>query len=313
MTILDWLLDSDPAIRWQVLRDLGCAGRNVAAERARVATAASGWGARILALQGDDGQWEGGALLPGREAARRARRGQPWTATAYSLVLLQDCGVDPRRTTRAPRGGAGQGALPLGARRSAVFRRRGRAVHQRDDRLARRVLRCGCRRRGRSAARRAAGGRRLELRGRERVGAILVPHDHLRPRRAAGVRAATGDSPAASAARRRGEEYLLERQLFRRKSTGEVIDPAFLQFSFPDALALRRAARPGVLPGRRRSARPAHRRSDGRWSDQAAAGRHVAAGEHASGAVHFQLEDGDGRPSRWNTLRALRVLRWCEP
>ena len=99
MSVLDWLLDSDPALRWQVLRDLADAPAElVAAERARVAT--EGWGARLLALQGEDGQWAGGALFP----ARRAKSGdgeqpvgQPWTATAYSLVNLHDFGVDPGR------------------------------------------------------------------------------------------------------------------------------------------------------------------------------------------------------------------------
>jgi hypothetical protein len=63
MTVLDWLLDSDPALRWQVLRDLADAPAElVAAERGRVAT--EGWGARLLALQGADGQWAGGALFP---------------------------------------------------------------------------------------------------------------------------------------------------------------------------------------------------------------------------------------------------------
>ncbi|HKS31012.1 MAG TPA: hypothetical protein VJR28_01295, partial [Chthoniobacterales bacterium] len=63
MNVLDWLLDSDPAIRWQVLRDLTDASAEIfAAERARVAN--EGWGARLLALQGEDGQWAGGALFP---------------------------------------------------------------------------------------------------------------------------------------------------------------------------------------------------------------------------------------------------------
>ena len=87
MAVLDWLLDSDPAIRWQVLRDLADAPAEVvAAERARVAT--EGWGARLLALQGEDGQWAGGAFFPAGSCADRAEhQGQPWTATAYSLVL----------------------------------------------------------------------------------------------------------------------------------------------------------------------------------------------------------------------------------
>ncbi len=96
MTVLDWLLDSDPAIRWQALRDLADAPAEVvAAERTRVAT--EGWGARLLALQGEDGQWEGGALFPARwfESDNVERpKGQPWTATAYSLVYLHDFGVD---------------------------------------------------------------------------------------------------------------------------------------------------------------------------------------------------------------------------
>src|SRR5262245_29547844 len=98
MTALEWLLDSDPAIRWQALRDLAAAPTKVVeAERARVAT--EGWGARVLALQGEDGQWAGGALFPARKVGsvnREAADGQPWTATAYSLVLLHDCGVDPK-------------------------------------------------------------------------------------------------------------------------------------------------------------------------------------------------------------------------
>ena len=123
---------------------------------------------------------------------------------------------------------------------------------------------------------------------------------------------ATGGPPPSAAARRRGEEYLLERRLLRRRSTGEFIDPDFLQFSFPtrwhyDVLRglehfRSTGDRPDHAPGR--GARPGPL--------QAAARRHLAAGEHLPGPVHFTLEDGDGRPSRWNTLRALRVLRWDE-
>src|SRR4030081_1201629 len=111
MIVLDWMLDSDPSIRWQALRDLADAPAEVvAAERARVAI--EGWGARLLALQGEDGQWDGGALFPARKVEGepadqnagqsaggdnepRLLEGQPWTATAYTLVLLRDLGVDP--------------------------------------------------------------------------------------------------------------------------------------------------------------------------------------------------------------------------
>ncbi|MBV9613707.1 MAG: hypothetical protein JO091_14630, partial [Acidobacteriaceae bacterium] len=98
MPVLDWLLESDPAMRWQVLRDLADApAETVASERARVAN--EGWGARLLALQGEDGLWAFGALFPARwgtSANGEKPKGQPWTATAYSLVLLRDFGVDPR-------------------------------------------------------------------------------------------------------------------------------------------------------------------------------------------------------------------------
>ena len=99
MSVTDWLLDSDPSIRWQTLRDLRDAPADVvAAERARVAT--EGWGERLLNLQGEDGQWDGGALFPrGREyfsSAEAARDdGQPWTATEPTLTLLRLLGVDP--------------------------------------------------------------------------------------------------------------------------------------------------------------------------------------------------------------------------
>src|SRR5438046_7286013 len=95
MTVLDWLLDSDPAMRWQVLRDVVHAPPEaVAAERARVAT--DGWGARLLALQGEDGQWAGGACFPARSFNWPAEgQGQPWTATLPTLQLLCGFGIDP--------------------------------------------------------------------------------------------------------------------------------------------------------------------------------------------------------------------------
>lgn len=94
MAILDWLLDSDPAIRWQVLRDLVHAPADqIQAERARIAV--EGWGARLLALQGDDGQWAGGACFPANSTDWRAGTGQPWTSTLPTLQLLSEFGIDP--------------------------------------------------------------------------------------------------------------------------------------------------------------------------------------------------------------------------
>jgi hypothetical protein len=83
MTVLDWLLDADPSIRWRVLRDLtGAPAEDVAAERARVT--AEGWGARLLALQGDDGQWAGGAYFPARSGGAEDgdSKSQPWRLCA---------------------------------------------------------------------------------------------------------------------------------------------------------------------------------------------------------------------------------------
>src|SRR5579864_8437071 len=92
VTLLEWLLDSDPAIRWQTLRDLvGAPNDVVAVERTRVAN--EGWGARLLDLQGEDGLWEGGALFPAHKFDWN--EGQPWTATEPTLSLLRAFGVDP--------------------------------------------------------------------------------------------------------------------------------------------------------------------------------------------------------------------------
>ena len=92
MGVIDWLLGGDPAIRWQVLGDLTDASPDeVAAERARVEH--EGWGARLLALEGADGLWEGGACFPA--AYTGGEPGQPWTATMHTLQTLQRFGLDP--------------------------------------------------------------------------------------------------------------------------------------------------------------------------------------------------------------------------
>src|SRR6188472_4485944 len=111
MEVTGWLLDGDPAIRWQVLRDLAHApAERVAVERARVES--DGWGARLLALRDPDGQWAGGACFP-RYVADNWRagiqpdfsHGQPWTSTLSTMMLLRDLGLDPackaaRETTK---------------------------------------------------------------------------------------------------------------------------------------------------------------------------------------------------------------------
>jgi hypothetical protein len=314
VTVLDWLLDSDPAIRWQVLLDIaGAPAEIVAAERARVAN--EGWGARLLALQGKDGQWAGGALFPARAASSgnpEQPKGQPWTATAYSLVLLRDFGVDPRcdKVRRAVAqvrehcrwehagqpffGGEVEPCINgMTVALGAYFEQDVEGVVARllGEQLEDGGWNCEV----------ENGSVRSSFHTTIRVLEGLLAHER-----------ATGGSAESIAARRRGEEYLLERRLFRRKSTGDVVDPAWLQFSFPtrwhyDVLRaldyFQAAGDPpdphvdeaiGVLRSRQQP--------DGTWRLD---------NTHA-GAVHFALDDGDGRPSRWNTLRALRVIRWYE-
>ncbi|MBV9355320.1 MAG: hypothetical protein JO023_07310 [Chloroflexi bacterium] len=308
MAVLDWLLDADPAIRWQVLRDLADAsGETVAAERARVAS--EGWGARLLALQGDDGQWEGGALFP---AHRSAQPGQPWTATAYSLLLLCDFGVDPNAA---------------GVRRAvARVRQHCRWEHAAEPFFSGEVEPCI---NGMVVVLGVYFGENVDALVTRLVGEQLEDGGwnceaengsvrssfHTTIRVLEGLSAherAAGGSAASIAARRRGEEYLLERKLFRRKSTGEVVDPAFLRFSYPTrwyydvlrALDYFRAA--GDAPDPRieegMALLRARQQPDGTW---------LLENTHP-GAVHFTVDAGDGLPSRWNTLRALRVLRWFE-
>ena len=308
MTVLNWILDSDPSIRWQALRDLlDAPAEVVAAERARVAT--EEWGARLLALQGEDGQWEGGALFPAAGWSR-ADEGQPWTATEPSLTLLRAFGVDPdhdqvrravalvRDHSRWEHAGqrffSGEVEPCINGRTVAL----GVYFDQDVDGVVARLL-----------------GEQLEDGGwncEAENGSVrssfpttinvlegLLAHER-----------ATGGSAESIAVRRRGEEYLLERKLFRRKSTGEVVDPAWLQFSFPtrwhyDVLrGLEYFRVVGDLPDRRLDEAIEVLRSrqqpDGTWLQE----------NTHPGKVHFTLEEGDGRPSRWNTLRALRVLRW---
>lgn len=310
MSALDWLFDSDPAIRWQVLRDLANGSPEaVVAEREKVATV--GWGARLLALQGDDGQWAGGACFPARFFSERDRyRGQPWTATLPTLQLLRDFGVAPRS------GGVHQAIARV--RDGCRWEHEGQPFFSGEVEpcINGRVVSIGTYF-GQDVAAVAArlldeqlddGGWNCEAeRGSVRSSfatTINVLEGLLAYERAAGA------SARIAAARRRAEEYLLERRLVRRKSTGEVVDPAWLQFSFPtrwhyDVLrALEYFRSVGGVPDPRLGEAVdwllSRRQPDGTW---------LLENTHP-GDVHFALEDGDGRPSRWITLRALRVLNW---
>ena len=311
MTRVDWILDSDPAIRWQALRDLVDAPRPVVdAERSRVAN--EGWGARLLALQGEDGQWAGGACFPARHLMTPGEHGQPWTSTLPALQLLRTLGVDPenarvRRAVAAVRDRcrwehAGQRFFDgevepcINGRTVALGAYFGEDVEGIIARLLGEQLEDGgwnCEAEN--------GSVRSSFASTINVLEGLLAHER-----------ATGGSAEAIGARRRAEEYLLERKLFRRKSTGAVVDAKWLEFSFPprwhyDVLrALEYFREAGDAPDARLDEAialvRAKQQTDGTW---------LLENTHP-GRVHFALEDGDGRPSRWNTLRALRVLRWYD-
>ncbi len=306
-TVTDWLLDSDPAIRWQVLRDLtGASPDEIAAERARVEH--DGWGARLLAVEGADGLWDGGACFPA--SYRGDEPGQPWTATMHTLQTLQILGLDP--------------ASESARRAIALIAEHGRWEHAGQRYFDGEVEPCINGRAIEAGAyfgvdvsplvdrilgeRLPDGGWNCEAENgsvRSSFDTTLTVLDGLLE-----FERATGGSAAVREARRGGEEYLLERGLFRRKSTGEVVSPEYLDFAFPyywhyDVLrALDYFRSSGAAPDSRLAGAVdvvrSKRQPDGRWLLDAV----------HPGRVYFPLEGGVGEPSRWNTLRALRVLDW---
>jgi hypothetical protein len=307
MSTTDWLLDSDPAIRWQVLRDLtGAPAEEVARERARVTT--EGWGARLLAARDPDGRWMAGACFPGR-GEPPTDGSQPWTATLPVMLDLRSLGLDPSTDT----------AREMTARVAASCRWEYDGSRFFDGEVEPCIN-------GHTVALGAYfgadvagivsrllddelddGGWNCEA---ERGATVSSFHSTICVLEGllAWERAGHG-SAEVTAARRGGEEYLLERSLFRRRSTGEVVDESWLQFSFPtrwyyDILrGLEYLRDADVRDPRAEEAVEivrSKRQADGTW---------LAENTHP-GAVHFPLEEGDGRPSRWNTLRARRVLDW---
>ena len=308
MDVLDWLLNSDPAIRWQAMRDLtNTAADAVQAERNLVAT--HGWGARLLALQGSDGQWDGGTYWPAHDDDPD---GQPWTATTYSLLLLREFGLVPasreaRRAIKLVRDNSrweegnqaffdGEVEPCINGMAVAIGAYFGENVDKVVDRLIRDQLTDGgwnC-----EAER---GSTRSSFHTTICVLEGLLEHEH-----------STGGSPESREARHHAEEYLLARRLLRRQSNGELISGHWLRFSYPTrwfydvlrGLDYFRAA--GGAPDERLA-----EAVDLVRSKQQPGGRWLLENTHP-GKVHFQLEEGDGHPSRWNTLRALRTLRWYE-
>ena len=306
---ISWLLDADPGIRWQVLRDLGNApAQEVAAERARVAS--EGMGARLLALQGTDGRWNGAAWNRG------------WDSTMHVLMLLRELGLDPagapaRRALGLVREQVTwRGCAPPECDGHAFFEGEvepcingqvalvgayfGQDVRGLIDRLLTEQL--------------PDGGWNCEAeRGSTRASfntTICVLEALLEYERS------SGGGSEVTAARLRGQEYLLERRLLRRLSTGEAIErdrkggAVWTRFAFPTwwhydvlrGLDYLRSA--GVAPDERVDEAiglvASKRGEDGRWSLEAL----------HPGRMPVEMDEAEGRPSRWNTLRALRVLEW---
>ena len=311
MTVIDWLLDSDSSVRWQVMRDLtGAPAAEVAAERARVVT--EGAGARLLALQASDGRWGGAAWNRG------------WDSTLHVLMLLRDFGLDPAsaparhavdlvrdRVTWQGCGPpecdgnrffAGEVEPCINGQVAAAGAYFGQHVHGIVDRLLAEQLPDG----GWNCEA-ANGSTRSSFNTTICVLEALLEHER-----------AGGGSAEVTAARLRGQEYLLERRLFRRRSTGEVIEldrkgtAAWTRFAFPtwwhyDVLrGLEYLRRAGAAPDKRVTEAidlvASKRDGDGRWPLET----------RYPGAMPVETDEREGRPSRWNTLRALRVLRWYE-
>jgi hypothetical protein len=309
---LDWLLNSDPATRWQTMRDLTDASpTSIAAERARVPH--EGLGAEILARQESDGSW------------RRADK-PVWLTTLFTFLLLRATGVD--RTDPAVESAVARLEASLRwSNHDGCWELRkpefgGNSFFEGE------VEPCI---NGGVCALGAYFGRPTETLALRLLGeqlddggwnceapqstcssfhtTICVLEGLLEYERAGG--SAPQIVPKIAAARQRAEEYLLERSLFRRRSTGEVIDPAFLELAFPpryhyDILrALDYLRNAGRQPDLRISEAvhliKSRQQTDGRWLLDRAYDEALA-----------PVGESVGEPSRWNTLRALRVLRWYE-
>ncbi|EMD25107.1 hypothetical protein [Amycolatopsis azurea] len=313
--MIPWLLDSDPALRWQVERDLAHEPPEVwEATRARIAT--EGFGARLLAHQDPDGQWAGGAFFPAgfSDSVSGDEDGQPWTATTWSLNTLREWGMDAgvlRGTAELLEKNCrweyddlpywdGEVDCCINAWTLANGLWLGADVtslaswfpeHQQPD-----------------------GGWNCEWVSGSRRSSVHSTLNSLK-----GLllfEAATGGTSASRAARRKGEEYLLERGLFRRLSTGAVIAPWIAVFAYPfrwfyDVLNaadyFREASlHDGTAPDPRMAEAVelirAARQPDGTW---------LQAHRHA-GRVWFEVDVGAGEPSKWLTLYGTRVLNWWD-
>ena len=303
--VLRWLLDSDPSIRWQVMRDLVKEPEDaVTAERSRVAV--EGWGARLLSLQQEDGNWGGGPWVR-----------QSWASTMETLMQLRELGLD------AASAGARK-AINLVRERSNWGPYHGHSPFfdgEVEPCINGRVLACGAYF-GATSDRLVDRllGEQLQDGGwncdapeskRSSFNSTLCVLEGLFEYENTG-----GANSSVKAARLRAQGYLIERKLFRSLSTGKVIerdrksDRDWREFAFPtrwhyDILwSLDYLRRAGAVPDERLAEAvdlvAAKRLQNGRWP----------LGLPYPGTVHFDMEGKRGTASRWNTLRALRVLHW---
>ena len=298
-SVIRWLLDSDPSIRWQVMRDLTEEPDEfVAAERSRVAS--EGWGSRLLDRQKPDGNWGDGTTTP------------KWKSTLFTLLLLRQMGMDPKSDQARTAVGLLRDKVTWGPEfgdspffegevepciNGGVLALCG-YFGETSDRLLDRLL----------SEQLKDGGWNCEAeRGSVRSSfhtTICVLEGLLEYEKAKGATAAVTD------ARIRAQEYLLERRMFRRLSSGKVIDRNWTRFSFPttwhyDVLRgldyLRDAgAEPDERVAEAVELVTKRRHQNGRWPLH----------KPHSDPVNLDMEGSAGKPSRWNTLRALRVLDW---
>jgi hypothetical protein len=316
--VIDWLLDpveSDPAIRWQVMRDLLHAPETAwAAERAKVET--EGWGTRLLELEDEDGRWAGGAHFPADFVWGGDEAGQPWTSTTHSLSQLREFGLAPgtervERMTEligenarwehaGQRYWDGEVEPCINGMTVANGTYFGVDMTPLVDRLV--------------GERLDDGGWNCEAEN----GSVRSSFDttiNVLEGLLEFERAGKG-TPESREARLSGEEYLLARSLFRRLSTGEPADERYLHLLHPNrwhydvlrALDYFRSAAQltGASPDLRLGEAIDHLRSrrleDGKWPLD----------WNPGGRTWFDIDDGEGKPSRWVTLRALRVLDWWD-
>lgn len=313
--VLEWLLDSDPALRWQVERDLAGAPREVwQATRSRVAT--EGFGARLLALQGDDGQWAGGAFFPAGffGSAEADEPGQPWTATTWVLKDLREWGLDARALAGTAEKLAvnsrweyedlpywgGEVDVCINSYTLAAGAWLGADVSRLVTWFPEHRL--------------ADGGWNCEAEEGDSVRSSF--HSTLNAAR--GILAyerITGDAGMRDA-RHGGEEYLLSRRLMLRASTGEVVGDFVSRFVYPNRhrysalAALDHFREVALLEGGRPDPRLADavalvraaRQPDGTWLQTTP----------LPGRTWFSVDVAEGEPSRWLTLIGTRVLRWWD-